>query len=184
MANTFDKSKILDHLKQRFEQVNDLINKTEEEKLHRPRGNKWSTAELIHHMILTTASVASMLKYSPALLKMRFGTPKHSSRQYSEILDHYNSHFEEPRKAPEKYVPKSDAKIDRDSLQRDWNSIFPKFVERLKKWTEADLDQTGAPHPIVEMLTVREHLYVAILHLDLHLGQLKAEGLYSPPKGN
>ena len=175
MEVVYNKPEILNQLELRFQQINDLIKNTPHDQLQQPRGDKWSVAQLVHHIIITTASVASMLKYAPAMLKMRFGAPDHSSRPFNEVRRHYNDFFLQPRKAPEKYVPKSDAKLDQETLISDWNSVLPKFRERLTKWSEADLDNYGAPHPVVNNLTVREHLYVAILHIDLHIRQLKEE---------
>ena len=169
---TLNKTEILQQLQLRFDQVNDLIDNTSDSILQQPRGDKWSIAQLVHHMILTTASVGSMLKYSPEMIKMRFGLPEHPFRNYEEAMQHIKSFFEKPAKAPEKYSPKSDAKLDRASLKNDWNSIFPKFEERLSKWNEEDLDKYVVPHPLMEKITIREHLYVAIFHIDLHLGQI------------
>ena len=173
----YNKTEILEQLDQRFQRWNELIRATTDENLQKPRGAKWSIAELSHHMILTTASVASMLKYSSEMLKTRFGSPENGSRSFEEIVEHYNKILATPRKAPEKYVPKPDAKLDRDSLLNDWNSIFPKFKQRLDNWSEEDLDNHGVPHPVFKMITIREHLYMAFLHIDLHLGQLRAEGV-------
>lgn len=171
------KSKILGHLASRFQRVGHLLQKTPNKTLNEPRGDKWSVGQLIYHMVLTTASVASMLKLNAEMAKERFGTARKSTRSEEDLTQFFTKIYDQPQKAPDKYDPKAMLDLNKESLIADWGSILPKFKERLANWEEEDLDQCVAPHPVFGELTFREHLYVAIFHIDHHLQQLADEGL-------
>ncbi len=167
-----NKDQIITGLAIRFEKLNQIIDQTEPLKFFLPKGEKWSDAEIVQHLILTNASVASIFKGDKQVWIDRFGAPQEASRSFDEMTTLFRKAFNAPVKAPSRYVPALTPEDTIEKIKQSWNLVLNKFKERVKNWEERDLDLCGIPHPALGMLTAREHLFFAALHTDHHIKQM------------
>jgi hypothetical protein len=136
--------------------------------LARPTG-KWSVAENLEHLILSSKPVAKGLKL-PKLAFLAFGTAKEGSRSYEDLARTYQQILAQGGRATGAYVPDSIEKLPaREELLAEWHRTGDFFQRNLDKWSEQDLDKYRMPHPLLGKLTVREMLFFTIHHTLHHL---------------
>ena len=168
-----NKNEILSALTERFEKIGQILSDTDAAGLTTSRDGKWSAAEIIQHLVLTNASVASIFKLDKQNWIDRFGAPGRPSRTFDQMSQAFQHAFSTPVKAPPRYVPALTAEDTPEMIKTNWNGVLNKFRTRVANWTEEDLDQCGVPHPALGLLTAREHLFFAVLHTDHHIRQIE-----------
>ena len=160
-------------MSERFERIDRILSEADPVAFKQPKGEKWSDAEIIQHLVLTNASVASIFKAGKDTWIARFGAPQKPSRTFSEMRELFQQTFSTPVKAPPRYVPTLTAEDTPEVIKNNWNGVLNKFRTRVANWPEEELDQCGVPHPALGMLTAREHLFFAIFHTDHHIRQIE-----------
>ncbi len=153
-----------------FEEVRSFLLSQNEADCYLPEGNKaekWSVAQHLQHLILSTVPIVSVLKQvekAPVLADQVVPV----SRDYEQIYQLYHLKLAEGIKAPSPFEPqKMDESLS--GLLANWNTIGEKLETRLENWTEGALDQVSLPHPALGPLTMREMLLFTILHTRHHL---------------
>ncbi len=136
----------------------------------RPPSGKWSIAEHLHHLILSAKPLVGAFKL-PKLSFFAFGKSKKGSRTYDEVVAVYTNILKEGGVASGKYIPEE--KISKEQLVKDWESISQKFITRLKKWSDKDLETYRVPHPLIGKMTMREMMYFTHFHTGYHLRIIK-----------
>ena len=155
-----------------YNEVSSFIEGLDEASYRKSPDGKWSSADQLEHLILSSKGVGSALKMSKMKL-MLFGKSKDGSKSYDELFSKYKDVLNTGMKAPPNFSPDPDQNFSKDELLGNWNMIGRKLADRIPLWTDKDLDSYRLPHPAIGKITVREMLYFTIFHARHHLNSMK-----------
>ena len=138
-------------------------------------GPKWSVAENIRHMIISTNMTNLAYKLPKFLVKWIGGTPNRKSRSYDELKEKYYKKLSEGGQASGRFVPKPiEVSYGKQKLLDSWNTSSAKYLAALTaNRTEDDLDNYLARHPLLGRITLRELCYFTIFHTEHHLTSIQ-----------
>src|SRR4051812_46500140 len=92
-------------------------------------GEKWSVAENVQHLIIST-NTSSLAWYLPKfLVRWIGGTPNRNSRTYDELKNKYYTKLSEGGRATGRFVPKRiEIKYGKQKILNNWNKATAKFI--------------------------------------------------------
>ena len=167
------KADIIQELGNSMNEVSSFVQSIPEEEFSKARGDKWSIAENLSHLIKSNQAIASGLKL-PKLTFRGFGKPNRPERSYEEVVNRYLEKLKVAEFPQNPFAPKSDQPFNREEMLDHWMTIDEKLRSRIeKKWDEKDLDAYLMPHPLMGKLMTREMLFFAIFHNYHHLKAMK-----------
>jgi hypothetical protein len=158
-----------------FTHLSQTGNGIEEPVFFNREGEKWSVAENVQHLIIST-NTSSLAWYLPLfLVRWMGGTPNRKSRTYDELKDKYYKKLSEGGVAGGRFIPRSiDSRQSKSTLLDQWNKAAAKFINTLKKnRSEKDLDNYLVKHPLLGRITLRELGYFTIFHTEHHLHSIQ-----------
>lgn len=156
---------------QTFTKYTHVLSKDEYE--YAPEG-KWNAGEQTVHLIKSIKPVAMGLGMPKFLIKWKFGKANRPSRSYDELVERYKRGLaENPGIAPKEYAPSQVKHTQAAELDKKLLSYIELINNKLAKWSEDELDQFIAPHPLIGKITFREVLYFTIYHAQHHQLQIK-----------
>jgi hypothetical protein len=132
----------------------------------------WSPAENLAHLIKSVSPVATAMKLPKLFLFILFGTPKKSSRRFTQIKEEYRRELVKGARATGRYIPVVEERsVDfeqvKQGILRKWDETGKRVLDVLQGWNEERLDKYVLPHPILGKLTIREMLFFTLYH-DVH----------------
>jgi DinB superfamily len=172
VVSIYTKPEILQGIQKSFDDIFSSIEKSDGGIFSNQLHGKWSVADNLQHLILSTYPVASALKLPKLTFKL-FGKAKNGSRTYSDVYKTYKEILAKGPVTNPKYTPDENMDFDKKGMLSSWKVIGEKFQQRLENWTENDLDKYRIPHPVLGKLTFREMLFFTILHNYHHLEAIK-----------
>ncbi len=137
--------------------------------------NKWSAAENMQHLIIST-NMSSLAYWLPKfLVRWIAGTPNRASRTFDELKDKYYTKLSAGGRASGRFVPKPiEIKYGKEKLLANWNKATCKFIKALtNNRSEKDLDNYLVKHPLLGRITLRELCYFTIFHTEHHLQSIQ-----------
>ena len=145
--------------------------------------DKWSVAENIQHLIVSTNTSALAYSLPKFLVKWIGGTPNRNSKSFEELKEKYYKKLSEGGKASGRYIPKPiEVKYGKGKLLDNWNRSTIKYVSALSNnRTEEDLDKYLVKHPLLGRVTLRELCYFTIFHTEHHLNSIQKLTLNNDP---
>lgn len=137
--------------------------------------DKWSVAENIQHLIISTNTTTLAYSLPKFLVKWIGGTPNRKSKTFDELKEKYYKKLSEGGRASARFVPKPiEIKYGKQKLLNNWNKATVKYINALtSKRTEADLDNYLARHPLLGRITLRELCYFTVFHAQHHLNSIQ-----------
>ena len=147
-----------------------------DEVFFRQPAEKWSIAQNVTHLITSAHMTRVAYRLPKFMVKIYAGHPNRPSRSYDELVARYKIKLQQGRKANGRFIPKPV-----DPLKEGKGDIlvsFGKAMEALgnsidSNWTDGQLDQYLAPHPLMGKITLRELGYFTIYHTEHHLSIIK-----------
>ncbi len=170
-----NKPEIIKAAENAFAQLLQTCNGVDEVAFFKRPVEKWSVAENVQHLIIST-NTSSLAWYLPLfLVRWIGGTPNRSPRTYDELKDKYYKKLSEGGRASSRFVPKPiEIKYGKQKLMNNWNTAAAKFIKTLSKnRTEKDLDNYLVKHPLLGRITLRELGYFTIFHTEHHLHSIQ-----------
>jgi hypothetical protein len=143
------------------------------ESMERGPEGAWSAGQHLLHLIKSSQPLSTGLGYPRILLRWKFGAIN-GSGSYEEVVARYAKALDNGGKAMGAYVPREVRSSEYGQMVQRFRDETDKLCRNLAKWSEKDLDRTGAPHPLIGMLTVRELLYFTIYHIGHHRQTLQS----------
>ena len=161
-----------------FKQFSETCSTIDETRLFKRPENKWSAAENMQHLIISTNTTSLAFWLPKLLVRWIGGTPNRTSRTFDELKDKYYKKLNEGGKASGRFVPKSiEIKYGKQKLIDNWNKATARFLHALnKKRSEKDLDSYLVKHPLLGRITLRELCYFTIFHTQHHLLSIHKPG--------
>lgn len=170
-----NKAAIISASKEAFNRFTETCNSISETAIFDKPGPKWSVAENIRHMVISTNM--TMLAYRLPLFLVRWigGTPNRPSRSYEEMKAKYYKKLSEGGRASARFVPKPiEVSYGKQKLVSSWDTATKKYLAALEtKRKEEDLDNYLARHPLLGRITLRELCYFTIFHTEHHLNSIQ-----------
>ena len=133
--------------------------------------DKWSIAENIQHLIISTNTTTLAYTLPAFIVRWVGGMPNRDSRSYEALVEKYKEKLAAGGKASGRFVPKPiTIKYGKQRLIENWQKASAKFIKALKNKTgESKLDDYLARHPLLGRITLRELCYFTIYHTEHHL---------------
>jgi len=165
------KTEIITAAEKSFNLFSETCNSITEPVLFKKPDDKWSAAENIQHLIISTKMTALAYRLPKFVVKLIGGTPKRPSRTYEELKDKYYKKLADGGRASGLFVPKPiEIKYSKKKLIDNWQNVAAAFIQAVtKNRTEQDLDNYLAKHPLLGRITLRELCYFTIFHTEHHL---------------
>ena len=137
---------------------------------------KWSAAENLQHLIISTTTSTIAFKLPLFLIRLIGGRPNRPSRMYKEVESKYNKKLIEGGVARGRYVPKPiELRTMKQPLLNNWAKACKEYITSLKNnRLEKDLDTYLVKHPLLGRITLRELCYFTIFHTQHHLNIILA----------
>lgn len=169
------KSAIITASENIFRQFSETCSRIDENSMFAKPGAKWSVAENIRHMVISTNTTTLAYRLPKFMVKWIGGTPNRKSRSYEELKQKYYKKLSEGGRASARFVPKPiDVNYGKQKLLDSWNASTAKYLAALTaKRTEEDLDNYLARHPLLGRITLRELCYFTVFHTEHHLKTIR-----------
>ena len=169
------KTEIITTAENMFNQFSATCSNINETLLFKRPLNKWSVAENMQHLIISTNTTTLAYSLPKFLVRWVGGTPKRASRTYDEVKEKYYKKLSEGGQASGRFVPKPiEIKYGKQKLIANWHKATTNFINTLfVNRTEEDLDNYLARHPLLGRLTLRELCYFTIFHTEHHLHNIQ-----------
>lgn len=136
--------------------------------------DKWSAGEQLEHVYLSIKSLNFALGLPKFLLKLFFGKAKRKRLNYEELVLKYQARLKNGAKSSKKYFPKSIDFNERKKQTIQLSEEIELISEKLKVFSENELDVIRLPHPILGKISLREIMFFTIYHVEHHLYSIKA----------
>jgi hypothetical protein len=165
------KTEIITAAEKIFYQFSETCNSMNEPVLFKKPDEKWSAAENIQHLIISTNMTTLAYRLPKFIVRLIGGKSNRASRTYEELKDKYYKKLADGGKASGLFVPKAiEIKYGKQKLMNNWQNATTGFMLALSKnRTEKDLDNYLAKHPLLGRITLRELCYFTIFHTEHHL---------------
>lgn len=152
------------------------------------RDCKWSPADNVHHLMISTAPVTRALRIPRLMLRACFGVTRTPSRSWEALQSAYRDGLAAGATAgryapPRKAVPVEPA-ADQGRLVLQCEGTVLRLEKAIEPWREQDLDRYRLPHPVLGRVTVREMLMFTLFHFDHHRENVARRLAASPPVGS
>lgn len=133
---------------------------------------KWSPADNVHHLMISTAPVALALRIPRLMLRACFGMTRIPSRSWEALQSAYRDGLAAGATAG-RYAPPCEAvsvepAADQGRLVLQFEGTVLRLEKAIEPWREQDLDRYRLPHPVLGRVTVREMLMFTLFHFDHH----------------
>jgi hypothetical protein len=129
---------------------------------------KWSPVQHLDHIRRAVKPLAMAMLLPKWFLRRWVGKPNRPTRTYEELVARYKHKLAAGGKASGAFVPPQLEARMAVALAYAVRKQVSLLIKRLVRWSEADLDSTLMPHPLLGKVTVREMLYFTIYHVQHH----------------
>jgi hypothetical protein len=162
------KSEIVAELSAKHQAFCDFVGVMDEADFSFAMEGKWTAGQQLDHLCLSVKPLANGLKFPKFLLRMKFGSTKRGSTSYEALVGKYQSALEAGGRASASFIPPPIAFAQKQALIAQLQGHVTKLCDTLQRYSEANLDEMVAPHPLLGTLTLREMLYFTINHVQHH----------------
>lgn len=165
------KTEIITAAEKSFAQFSDACNNIDEALLFKKPDAKWSVAENMQHLIISTNMTTLAYRLPKFIVRLIAGKPNRASRGYEELKARYYQKLADGGQASGRFVPKPiPIKYGKEKLVSNWQQATAGFIKALtNNRTEDNLDNYLARHPLLGRITLRELCYFTIFHTEHHL---------------
>lgn len=169
-----DKAVIKAALRKSFGQVIYAIQELDTMTFYSPSADgKWSTAQILGHLILSTRPINRALSTAKDQLKSSFGTSLRAPYKYDEIKLRYDVKLKSGTvQAPRPFVYQDIEKKTQEELLALFLSELNELCDHIDEWDERDLTTYQLPHPALGLLTLKEMIFFTDIHTDHHYVQI------------
>jgi len=168
-------AQISEELEKVYDQVFELMGQLSEANFNfSPEANRWTVAQHLEHLVLSTRPLNQALQMPRLALKSMFGKNNRMEKSYEEVVKKYKGKLAEGGQAPSRYLH-VESEHHKEQIRQDLKQELEKLHSALSKWKEEKMSQYVLPHPLLGKLTIREMFYFTIYHTMHHTNILKTE---------
>ncbi len=175
MSTIQTKQEILEQLEKAGKDFSDFCSVIPDAIFFRQPAEKWSVAQNVTHLITSANMTRLAYRLPKFMVRIYSGKPNRPSRSYDELVAKYKLKLQQGGRASGRFVAKTvDASVSKEKLVDSFSKSMEILISTInKKWTETQLDQYLAPHPLLGKLTLRELCFFTIYHTEHHLAIIK-----------
>jgi hypothetical protein len=164
---------LIKSLRNSVENFNELISNLNKEEFEINLNNKWSAGQDLFHLIklLRILNIAYLIP--KPLLGLLYGINKDEQRSFEHLQMLYKKALANGAKSPSIYIPKPVLFENKTSLLEKHQLLNEKFIEKINKHNEDELDKFRLPHPILGKVSLRELVLFTSFHTIHHFELLK-----------
>ena len=137
-----------------------------------PANGKWSIADIIGHLILSTKPLTKALTTPKAMLKMAFGELERAEWNEEQLVQTYTTGLNQGLTASPKYIYKEAHHKGKENLLSSFTKELNLLIEQIDQWNQSDLSKYALPHPALGKMSIREMLYFTNYHTIHHHKQI------------
>ena len=137
-----------------------------------PLGGHWSASEHVRHLTRSMRPIVTALGVPRVVLRVAFGAAARESRTLSELQAAYHAALDAGGTAGRYAPPPDRATPDmarRDEIMDTHSETLRSLTRAMKRWSEAQLDASLLPHPLLGRVTMREMMLFAVIHNQHHV---------------
>jgi len=136
---------------------------------------KWSVAQNVTHLITSANMTRLVFRLPKFMVRLYTGNPNRPSRSYNEVVEKYTLKLRKGGRASGRFVAKPvSASEGKENILHTFDKAMKKISQVIqKKWSDPQLDQHIAPHPLLGKITLRELCFFTIYHTEHHLNIVK-----------
>ena len=137
--------------------------------------DKWSIAQNITHLTIAAKNTLPAFNLPKFIIRLYAGRPNRPSRTYDELVVKYKLKLEQGGRASGRFIPKPVLpETGKEKILADFSKSMSRLSIAIQtNWSDKQLDQYIAPHPLLGKITLRELCYFTIYHTYHHLAILK-----------
>jgi hypothetical protein len=177
MNHSWNKVEILTQSENAFQELTSYCSRIPETIFFRQPPDKWSIAQNIHHLVISTKTSTAAFALPVFLVSLIGGKANRSSWPYEKLVYTYKVKLDEGGKAKGRYVPrplKESRFVSRERMIAEWRKVTSLYLQAIKKnRTDTQLDKYVVPHPLLGKITLRELCYFNIYHTQHHLETIR-----------
>ncbi|KOY85789.1 hypothetical protein AD998_06135 [bacterium 336/3] len=136
---------------------------------------KWSAGQQLEHICRAVSPLNLAFSLPNFVLKMLFGKANRPSKSYDELVKKYQDKLQNGARATGRFVPPIIKVEQKELLCKKLSKTVDTLNQKIKNYTEQELDTFILPHPLLGKVTIREMLYFTIYHVEHHLGICKRD---------
>lgn len=135
---------------------------------------KWSPAQQVHHLILSTRNTTAAFALPKFLVRWVGGRPSRASSSYTALKTRYLELLQQGGRSSTRYLPAAfDQPAAKEKLLKNWEETTKVYQRALStNWTDPQLDAYQVKHPLLGKITLRELGYFTIFHCIHHSNSL------------
>lgn len=175
MYNMNQKSNIIHALNNTVNQFNTFIEHLSQAEFEVNDNHKWSAGQDLVHLIKLLRILNIGYALPKGLLKLLYGANTKASRSYDELRSKYKTALAGGAKSPALYIPKPVLFDAKEILIKQHHVLNQKFIDKINKLTEKELDTIQLPHPILGKVTLREMAFFTSFHTEHHYELLQSK---------
>lgn len=170
MSSDFTKENIIHQLEETGKSFSSFCSAIPDELFFLQPENKWSVAQNVVHLISSIKSTSLAYALPKLIIRLYTGKPNRASRSYDELVANYLLKLEQGGRASGKYIPANVLPAEgKEKILNKFLKTETRLISLIKnKWTDAQLDQYIAPHPLLGKITLRELCHFTIYHTLHH----------------
>jgi DinB superfamily len=136
---------------------------------------KWSAGQQLEHICRAVSPLNLAFSLPNFVLKMLFGKANRPSKSYDELVKKYQDKLQNGATATGRFVPPIIKVEQKERLCKKLSKSIDTLNQKIKNYTEQELDTFILPHPLLGKVTTREMLYFTIYHVEHHLAICKRD---------
>jgi hypothetical protein len=168
-----NKTIITQSLSESAEQFNELISNLNKVEFETNINDKWSAGQDLVHLIKLLQIINIAYLIPKPLLGIIYGNNNKEQRSFEHLQTLYKKALENGAKSPSIYIPKPVLFEDKSSLINKHQRLLEKFIEKINKHSDAELDNYRLPHPILGKVSLRELAIFTSFHTIHHFELLQ-----------
>lgn len=134
--------------------------------------DKWSIAEIIGHLILSTKAVTKGLSTPKPMLASAFGKMTREEWTNNELTDAYHNALSNGLQAPSAFIYKNANTKGKEQMLSAFNRELDLLLDALDRWNEYELSEYVLPHPAIGNMSLREMILFTEFHTRHHHKQI------------
>ena len=147
---TLTKEEIIKQLRLVTEEFTNFSSQIDAVKFFRQPKEKWSIAQNVNHLTISANTTRLAFLLPKFIIRFYAGKPNRPSRSYDELVNKYKMKFQQGGRASGRFIPKIiSPQTGKENLLQSFTTSMNKLINAIeKKWTDPQLDQYIAPHPL------------------------------------
>ena len=163
-----NKQQITDKLTDNHRAFADYIFSLSEKDFLVSHNNKWTAGQQFEHILRAVSPLKTVLTLPKIIPRLLFGKSNRKSLDFESLVKSYQGKLAGGSKATKQFIPPAIIFEKRRNLGNNLLKTVGNLSNKIKRFSEIELDDYLLPHPILGKLTIREMLYFTIYHVEHH----------------